>query len=1032
MVLLAASSVPTSGAFVSRDSWACCHPPAVRIGGACQKEGSGSTSRRLRRARLHGSSWRSTYQPRSLRIRSNPPSMTKGKATADVTQDALAVEEEQLKSTSEQLAAARLAQVAVSRRIEQLSMRLTSIDDRLNPSAWRLLLSFFLGGSRHRIEEERKELVELMPGLRDMYEGWAAEVEQLKLQRARLTADIEDVVVLRGAPLVSVLRRLNLMRSAAASLVGVSDQLYQPHPTNTFGRVALADECIELWEGVVRYVVNWDRFKSTQEDKELRRGISYILASPGRGKTLYLREAMRYYYSNRWRKAQPELDQLVVMCVSFNGYVEPTPADLKAVQQTKDPRVMLYTRLVLCQLAEFGDRPDSLFRDFAAEVAADLEAGRFHHAHMEAEVERMITDRCRGRSLLLLVDEINKVGPGSGGGGVSEELGADAREILRSEGCRLASTIGEGSACYTSLERALMQAETSVSGRPGYPIGTVQLARAEDHVGMMVARLTAQQTDGGLWGSAQAVTKIFRQGQFFALLGGGHWRAAELVAGELALGPVNDIYALCKEVHLGLPSTLLVLLDSFEQVTGRKSLPVVDLSAEPMRPYVDDAFASVILQEEVQRDQPVIFTDVSFTPPSETPAPGNKTPTTPAERLFHARALTIVSALWDDFARLGIVSATGFESFVPNVVPATVVTLLRRSNMRQTLMQVALGELVDVSLSCSTGKLSEIEAVRAAIDEAIPSDGSALGSRADVVDVGKAKVKDALPSRCRTGELSTLETGFTSSDEPITSEGALLDDCADDLRKRNEATADKVRSHAIETSAWRVWERFVAHWLRVVSVARSVRSRKQAATLHELYGSCVTHSGEAPVLRSVQVKVTVARTRVVQLERSQFVDCPVSLQSLIAMYSKDELLQYVFLFPANFQAYDAVCFYEAESSIVGTLAAGDLVVLLGQAKHIGLDRVDKTGWSAVQKCVTGLEKADKVLGDKDFCAAWHQRLVYVYFSNQEFSSTKAPLTGPWAPRTVILGRDDIARLFGNLVCCLSKIIGLPLLSDKGD
>lgn len=91
--------------------------------------------------------------------------MTKGKATADVSQDALAVKEEQLKSFSEQLAAARLAQVAVSSRIKQLSMRLSSIDDRLNPSAWRRLLSFFLGGSRHRIEEERKELVELMPGL---------------------------------------------------------------------------------------------------------------------------------------------------------------------------------------------------------------------------------------------------------------------------------------------------------------------------------------------------------------------------------------------------------------------------------------------------------------------------------------------------------------------------------------------------------------------------------------------------------------------------------------------------------------------------------------------------------------------------------------------------------------------------------------------------------------------------------------------------------------------------------------------------
>lgn len=220
------------------------------------------------------------------------------------------------------------------------------------------------------------------------------------------------------------------------------------------------------------------------------------MPSPGRGNALYLLVALRYFYSERSPKEISELDKLVVMCVSFKGYLKPTPTDLDAVKATSDLRILLYRRLFFCATAEFGVLPDVNFRAFSAAVAADLKKWRTCMSTVQAEVERKIWLFCRAKHLVLILDDLRKIWPGHGGAGVSDELEADARQILRSEACRLASTVGRGSALFTSLERGLMQAETSASGRPGYPVGRVQLALPEDHVGMMVARVTAQQPGG--------------------------------------------------------------------------------------------------------------------------------------------------------------------------------------------------------------------------------------------------------------------------------------------------------------------------------------------------------------------------------------------------------------------------------------------------------------------------------------------------------------------------------------------------------
>lgn len=283
---------------------------------------------------------------------------------------------------------------------------------------------------------------------------------------------------------------------------------------------------------------------------------------------------------------------------------------------------------------------------------------------------------------------------------------------------------------------------------------------------------------------------------------------------------------------------------------------------------------------------------------------------------------------------MGIVTATGVVSFVPDVIPASVVTLMRLRHMRRTPMQVALAELVDVAFGCDPAVLLDRKRSDWETDPAIMAGDCSHGLDIDAKQL-----------------------------------------------KLDQAAADAIATQCSEVTAWRLWELFLAHWLRRVSVARSVRRRcLSAPTLHDLYGSCATHSGDAAVLRTLKVNATIARDKVVHIKRSQFDRGSVTLQSLVSANSQDELLWSVFLFPPDFQAFDNVCFYEAVGGVGGVVEAGDSTALLVQGKHCGVDRVSKTGWLTVQKSVTELKNANVVLGDTDFCATWRQRMVYVFSS----------------------------------------------------
>lgn len=182
---------------------------------------------------------------------------------------------------------------------------------------------------------------------------------------------------------------------------------------------------------------------------------------------------------------------------------------------------------------------------------------------------------------------------------------------------------------------------------------------------------------------------------------------------------------------------------------------------------------------------------------------------------------------------------------------------------------------------------------------------------------------------------------------------------------------------------------------------------------------------------TLKVNETIARDKVVHVTRSQSDSGPVTLQRLVSAYAKDELLLSVFRFPPNFQDFNIVCFYEAVGGVGDVHKTGDLTALLVPGKHCGLHRVSKTGWSTVQKSVTELKNAEVVLGDTDLCATWRQRMVYIYYSNQDLTSDEKGLTGEWAEQAIILTHADSARLLGNMVGCLEQAIGLPRPGDMG-
>eukprot|EP00170_Pyropia_yezoensis_P001089 contig_4993_g1093 len=785
-------------------------------------------------------------------------------------------------------------------------------------------------------------------------------LDKLYKDVAKLEQEIEelqkDIAAMRASPLAAALSRMGIVRSPSASRVAVSDMVFEPTPAKGFfGKPVVEKECEQLWADIKNYVLDHhlqpghtDDAKLSKEEQAARRFLLYILGSPGRGKTLYLREALRFYWSRCLGETRDErLLELSPFIVSFNGLLTINSADARLVKLTGQASILLYTRLIFCAQAELGDKPSQSFQSFLTAVERDLVAKRSSLSVIQDEVDRLVTERCGGRRMVLFVDELNKLGPEAGGADVCMALGADARELVRSEACRLASTSGYGSAVFTSLDQGVMDNESSASGRPCRPVGVLQTVDAEKHLPMMLRVLSAQeQPQPPSQGESKFATWSFRVGCTYASLSGGHWRAAERLAEELARAPAPTLVKLCSSVHEKLPATLTLPDPSSGELY--KKVAIKDLSSPDLRVYVDHVLAAVVLQETVRRDDYILPGAADVRPSGASPSKEGVLEI--AKRRYVDRHNAVLNARWDLFGRQGFITVAAVDSFEPDIIPLSLVAILNQPGMRASPMTQAVGRLVDVALLAGKAAMVGTDIDKGLVD--------AL----EIVGVGALGTCDGVTDEAKGADDKTVAS-TDKSHEHKDDEGA-------------GAGTPTAPSKSLERE-WYAWERFVVQWISMMSVARSVRPSAGApATLHNMYGAKATWSGEGPILRRVRVNASVAQGRVVVLDKSLFGKDPVTLQRVVERYPVEQLFRTVFLFPTNYEAVDAVCFHQALDAVDGVVKVGDAMPFFWQFKRSGIYRVTSTAWSEVRRCVERLDKADSILGDSGFCALWRPRCSY--------------------------------------------------------
>eukprot|EP00170_Pyropia_yezoensis_P001890 contig_8090_g1894 len=229
------------------------------------------------------------------------------------------------------------------------------------------------GDKRARLEKKEDNLLKWQSMILNVLEGLYNDASKLKQEIEELD---RDLTAMRATPLAAALSRLGIARSPSASRVAVSDKIFEPTPAEGFfGKPDVAQECEQLWADIKTYVLDHhhqdghtDDAKLSKEEQAARRFLLFILGSPGRGKTLLLREALRFYWSKCSQKTGDErLMELSPFIVSFNGLLTINPVDARLVKITGEASILLFTQLVFCAQAELGDQPSQSFVSFLIE-----------------------------------------------------------------------------------------------------------------------------------------------------------------------------------------------------------------------------------------------------------------------------------------------------------------------------------------------------------------------------------------------------------------------------------------------------------------------------------------------------------------------------------------------------------------------------------------------------------------------------------------------------------------------------------------
>lgn len=174
----------------------------------------------------------------------------------------------------------------------------------------------------------------------------------------------------------------------------------------------LDDDLERFWKKVVLLAFITDQ--KVQAPDATRQPLLYLLASVGRSKTLFFRESARYV--RRAAERNHVLENAVVMGISFGGSFRLQVEELNCVKYERGYYLLLWARILFCELAYLGAESsylEELFTEYVEGFYEALHAGLFSVTDVRNEVRALFLNKARRggprSKLVLFVDDINNL-----------------------------------------------------------------------------------------------------------------------------------------------------------------------------------------------------------------------------------------------------------------------------------------------------------------------------------------------------------------------------------------------------------------------------------------------------------------------------------------------------------------------------------------------------------------------------------------------------------------------------------------------
>ncbi|KAK1862701.1 hypothetical protein I4F81_005268 [Pyropia yezoensis] len=758
-----------------------------------------------------------------------------------------------------------------------------------------------------------------------------------------------------------------------------------------------------------------------------RMPLLYILASSGRGKTEALR-TVAMCASPSADVPDPAGSPVVVMGLSFNGSFPVLPAEEDCTNFSRGYYLLLYVRLLYCELAKFGRNPLTSFGAFMTTFYAGLTSehtgveGEYTPDDVKEEARSMIVRKVSlagpGARLVLLVDELGLLSTSSAGAKVCKMLKQDIKYPIRSEACALADN-GVGVAIFSSLDRALMIAEQTASGRRAKMVRSIDPPKfAELFITMSNALWSRpRKVDDELAvsvGSTRLKMKVTDCAEVYALMAGSSWRAGALTA--LALKNVRklDFFDVAEAVNTGTSSGRSA--SAYVVGAGSASKPAQgnpqrlppDLWSAPPE-FRDAVLAAVFVAMKVRADDLVLprpFTGGHLG--ASTGGRGGAEREAPAAGA--SSALGVDTASLEDGADAVPADRTADAAIISRAADA------RPSDQRDKTKE----EEEEVRNERDAVALAEYERWRnLSVWDLTWGDARALAyitAGGDKTFVPGLTGFDAVAGVTAECTPSALMDAFKMVVDVVVeqAEDAPID--LDDASPSQET--------ARKTLVGAKWEELVmyAEYLRSICRAR-FPTAYSSVTLLELLGIGAAYVGEDRIVRDVRVNASVAHKEVRRLagkvgNNTRQPDTVMDLLRRARSFPK-QVSRTVFLLPNNFFKLDGVFF------LVGP--DGPVAVWV-QAKKRGATALpDGNPVTILRKLHKDESKLVELFGGQDEYDYWLPRSCYLHVVDNELTKpdkNEHPAAGAWTERAIIRTRTDLPRLLGRTVYSLGRLLAL--------